>query len=143
MSEVKLNDTVKVHYTGTLNNGQVFDSSKDRDPLQFKVGSGQVIQGFDQALLGMTLNDTKTVNIPANEAYGPVRENLIAEIKKTQLPEGMNPEVGTPLATRREDGTEMIFKVIEVMEETLKIDGNHPLAGQDLNFEITLVDIAS
>lgn len=142
MQKVKENDTVKVHYTGKLNDGQVFDSSLQREPLEFKVGEGNMIKGFENAVLGMAVGENKEVNIPSNEAYGPHREELTQEIKKSDLPAEVNPEVGLQLMSRTPDGREFRVVVSEVKGDTVRIDANHPLAGKDLIFEIEVVEIS-
>jgi FKBP-type peptidyl-prolyl cis-trans isomerase 2 len=142
MSKAKKNDTVKVHYTGKLTTGEVFDSSVERDPLQFTLGGGQMIKGFDTAVDGMELNEKKTVTIPADEAYGQKREDLVQSVPKTQLPEDMKPEVGQTLVATGPEGQQMQVVVTNVTESDIQIDANHPLAGQDLVFEIELVEIA-
>lgn len=139
--KVKTDDTVKVHYKGTLADGEVFDSSENRDPLQFTLGAGQLIPGFENAVLGMAVSDVKTVNIPHLEAYGPVMDDLKQEIKKDLLPPDLKAEVGMQLVSKQEDGAEVVVTVAEVQDETIVIDANHPLAGKDLTFEITLVEI--
>ena len=141
VAQVKENNTVKVHYKGKLNSGEVFDSSEGREPLEFKVGEGRVIPGFEQAVVGMEANETKTVTIPSNEAYGPVRDDLVNKIDKKQLPEGLKPEPGMDLVSKLPDGSQMILKVLEVNDENIVVDANHPLAGKDLTFEITVVEI--
>ncbi|HYX08398.1 MAG TPA: peptidylprolyl isomerase [Bacteroidales bacterium] len=143
MSEkVKANNKVKVHYKGMLSNGEVFDSSEGREPLEFTTGSGQVIPGFDQGVIGMEIDEEKTLNIPANEAYGEVRQDLIQEVPKSQLPEDIKPEVGLQLMSRMPDGREIPLVVSEVKDDAITVDANHPLAGKDLTFEIKLVEIA-
>ena len=141
MSQAKANDTVKVHYTGRLTNGEVFDSSEGRDPLEFTVGAGQMIKGFDAAVNGMGLNEKKTVTIPADEAYGQPNDAMIQEVPKASLPADLNPSVGMQLMASSPDGQQMPVKVVEVTEENIKVDANHPLAGQDLTFDIELVSI--
>lgn len=141
MDKAKAKDTVKVHYTGKLKNGQVFDSSLERDPLQFTVGEGQMIKGFDEAVNGMALNEKKVVEIPSEEAYGERNEQLIQEVGKDQLPEDMNPQVGQTLVATNEAGQQTHVLVAEVADNHIKIDANHPLAGKDLVFEIELVEI--
>ncbi|MEO8932752.1 MAG: peptidylprolyl isomerase [Xanthomarina sp.] len=141
MSHVKENDTVKVHYTGKLSSGQVFDSSEGREPLEFTLGQGMLIPGFEKAVLEMKLNDKKTVVISKDEAYGDVQKELFHEVKKDQLPEDMAPEVGMGLASKNPDGSESQFRVAAVNEDHIIVDGNHPLAGQDLTFELELVEI--
>jgi len=141
MSKAQANDTVKVHYTGKLTNGQVFDSSLERDPLQFTVGGGQMIKGFDEAVNGMELNEKKTVTIPSDEAYGARNEELIQKVPREQLPADMKPEAGQTLVATNEAGQQTHVIVQEVADESITIDANHPLAGQDLIFEIELVEI--
>ncbi|MEO9476545.1 MAG: peptidylprolyl isomerase [Cyclobacteriaceae bacterium] len=141
MSKAKANDTVKVHYTGTLLSGQVFDSSLERDPLQFTVGAGQMIKGFDDAVNGMELNEKTKVTIPCAEAYGEKNDQLIQEVSKTELPADMKPEAGQTLVATNQDGQQTHVLVTDVAEDKITIDANHPLAGQDLVFEIELVEI--
>lgn len=138
---VELDDTIKVHYTGKTNAGQVFDSSVDREPLGFKVGEGKLLKAFEEAVVGMKLNDSVEINIPAAEGYGPVREDLIAEVDKNNLGPEVKPEVGMELMSKYPDGTEVVVRVTEVSDASIKVDANHPLAGEDLNFEITVVEI--
>jgi peptidylprolyl isomerase len=138
---VESGKTVKVHYTGKLNDGSVFDSSEGRDPLEFQVGIGQVIPGFDAAIQQMDVGASQTITIPSNEAYGEVREEMIAVVPHTQFPEGINPEVGQTLQLKTPEGA-LPVRVTEVKEEGVVIDGNHPLAGKDLTFDLTLVEAA-
>ena len=142
MSQAKSGDTVKIHYTGTLEDGTEFDSSAGREPLEFAIGSGQVIPGFDNAVDGMTVGDNQTVTIPAGEAYGERHDQLIQEVPKTALPEDMKPEVGMQLQSQGPDGQIMNLLVTAVEVESITVDGNHPLAGQALTFAIELVEIA-
>lgn len=132
----KSGDTVKVHYTGKLADGTVFDSSVGSEPYEFTLGQGQTISGFEQAVIGMKVGETKTVTIPVDEAYGPRRDDLIVESGRDRLSPDINPEVGMQLTSGQ--GT---VTIIEVSETTVKIDANHPLAGQDLTFDIELVEI--
>jgi FKBP-type peptidyl-prolyl cis-trans isomerase 2 len=141
MSQVKENDTVKVHYTGKLSNGQVFDSSLEREPLEVTLGQGMLIPGFEKGMVNMKVNEKKTIHIPVAEAYGDIQEELFHEVKKDQLPQDMTPEVGMGLVSQKPDGTEVQFRVAEVHEEHIIIDANHPLAGQDLIFDLELVEI--
>ena len=135
MSQVKQNDTVKVHYTGKLADGQVFDSSVERgEPIEFTLGQGQLIPGFEKGLIDMEVNEKKTINIPKDEAYGEPREELIQEVPKSQLPEEIKPEVGMGLVSKTPDGREMNLIVKDVKEDSIVVDGNHPLAGKDLIF---------
>ncbi len=137
----KENDKVKVHYKGTLSNGEVFDSSEGRDPLEFTLGSGQIIPGFENGIIGMQVEESKTINIPAAEAYGETKEELKQEVQKAQLPPEIKPEVGLQLMSRAPDGREIPLVVAEVREDSIILDSNHPLAGKDLTFEVTLVSI--
>lgn len=141
MSQVKENDTVKVHYTGKLTNGQVFDSSLEREPLEITVGEGKLIPGFENALINMQVNEKKTVEIAKDEAYGDVQQELFHQVTKDQLPQDIQPEVGMGLASKAPDGTEHQFRVVEVKDDHIVVDGNHPLAGQDLVFDLELVEI--
>lgn len=141
MSQVKENDTVKVHYTGKLINGQIFDSSLEREPLEVNLGKGMLIPGFEKAIIDMKVNEKKTVTIAKEEAYGVVKDELFHEVKKEQLPQDMTPEVGMGLASENPDGTENQFRITAVNEDHIIVDGNHPLAGQDLTFDLELVEI--
>lgn len=141
MSKVKEKDNISVHYTGTLSNGEVFDSSVNREPLAFTVGAGQMIAGFDSAVVGMELNEKKSVTIPANEAYGEVKPEMIQKITKDQLPPDLQPQVGQQLASQLPSGQQIVVTVSEVTEEGITIDANHPLAGKDLTFEIEIITI--
>jgi peptidylprolyl isomerase len=142
MSQAKSGDTVKIHYTGTLDDGTEFDSSAGREPLEFALGGGQVIAGFDNAVDGMSVGENKTVTIPPGEAYGDRHEQLVQEVPKTSLPEDMQPEVGMQLQSQSPDGQIMNLVIAEVADESITVDANHPLAGQALTFAIELVEIA-
>jgi peptidylprolyl isomerase len=141
MSNAKSGDTVKIHYTGTLDDGSQFDSSAGRDPLEFEVGSGQVIPGFDKAVEGMAVGDSKNVRIEPDEAYGQRHEQLVQEVDRSLLPDDLDPREGMTLQSNSPDGQTMQFMVTEVAEETITVDANHPLAGQALSFDIELVEI--
>jgi len=140
-SEVSKGDVVRVHYKGTLADGSIFDQSRPDRPLVFSAGAGQMIPGFDNAVLGMKLNETKTVTIPAAEAYGPRNESLIKEVPKAELPPGFTPAVGAPAPFTDDEGRQRRGMVTEIGDDTITVDGNHPLAGKDLTFEITVVGI--
>ena len=142
MSNVKSGDKVKVHYHGRLTDGSTFDSSSGREPLEFTVGNGDVIKGFDDGVTGMSVGDKKTVHIPANDAYGPSDDSRIIEFPKANFPPDMNPEVGMQLNMTNGSGQVIPVVIREVGEENVMLDANHPLAGQDLIFDIELVDIA-
>ncbi|MEN9382821.1 MAG: hypothetical protein RI940_1704 [Bacteroidota bacterium] len=141
MQQVTKGDTIQVHYHGTLTNGEVFDSSNGRAPLEFEVGSGMVIPGFDNGVLGMKVGDKKTINIPFMEAYGPKQPEMIVEFPKTQFPPDLNPEVGMALTMNNGQGQQFQVIVVEVKEEVVVLDANHALAGQDLIFDLELVNI--
>lgn len=142
MSEAKKGDSVKIHYTGTLTDGSVFDSSAGREPLEFTIGSGMVIAGFDDAVAGMAVGEKKSVTIPVDKAYGPRNEELIIEVPRSQVPPDLNPEVDQKLQMGGPNGEVVVVTVVEVGEEAIMLDANPPLAGQDLNFDIELVAIS-
>lgn len=135
-------DTVRVHYTGTLADGTEFDSSAGRDPLVFTLGSGQVIPGFDQGVTGMEVGESKTITIPAAEAYGPRREEMLISVPRAQFPEGVDPEIGQQLQLGTASGQTLVATVVEISDAAVVLDANHQLAGEDLTFELTLEDIA-
>jgi peptidylprolyl isomerase len=142
MAQVKRDDTVKVHYKGLLTDGTVFDSSEGRDPLEFKVGSGMVIKGFDEGVEGMTVNETKKIEIPVEDAYGPVMPELVQDVPKNMLPDSITPEVGMRLVSTQPDGQQIPIVITEIKDDAITVDANHQLAGKDLVFEIELVEIA-
>lgn len=141
MAAASKGDTVFIDYTGRLDDGSVFDSSEGKDPLEFVLGSGMVIPGFDEAVAGMEVGDTQTAHIPAAQAYGPRTEELMVTVPKDQLPPGMDVSPGDQLQVSDEEGRVQLVTVSEVGDETMVIDANHPLAGKDLTFDITLVRI--
>ncbi|KPQ35103.1 MAG: peptidylprolyl isomerase [Phormidesmis priestleyi Ana] len=141
MVQAKSGDTVRVHYTGTLNNGQVFDSSKSRAPLEFVLGSGMVIPGFDAAVTGLEPGETVTTTIPTDEAYGPYQEDMVADIERQNIPADFDLEVGQRLQMQVPSGEAMAVTVTDMKGDIVTLDGNHPLAGQDLTFELELVSI--
>ncbi len=143
MSQATNGSKVQVHYTGRLDNGEIFDSSEGREPLAFTVGEGQVIEGFDAAVMGMSVGETKTVKIPCDEAYGPHSEDMVLNIARSEVPEGINPEVGDQLSLRDQAGRIVPVVVSAVSDTQITLDANHPLAGEDLTFDITLVSIES
>lgn len=142
MSEAKAGDTVKIHYTGTLDDGTEFDSSTGRDPLEFQLGGGQVIPGFDKAVEGMAIGDSKKVRIEADDAYGRRHDQLVQEVPRSALPEELTPEEGMTLQSQSPDGQVQLLTVTAVAEESITVDANHPLAGMALSFDIELVEIA-
>lgn len=137
----KLNDTVKVHYKGTLSNGEVFDTSEGKEPLEFKLGAGQIIPGFENGIVGMQVEESKKIDIPAAEAFGERKEELLQEVPKAKLPQDIKPEVGLQLMSQSPDGKEIPLVIAEIKEDTITVDANHPLAGKDLTFEVTLMSI--
>ncbi|TDD97518.1 FKBP-type peptidyl-prolyl cis-trans isomerase [Flavobacterium cellulosilyticum] len=141
MNQVKENNTVKVHYTGKLSDGQVFDSSEGKEPIEFTLGKGQIIPGFEKGLIDMKLNEKKTISIAKEQAYGDINETLKHEVQKSELPQDLTPEVGMGLVSKSPDGQEMNLRVVEVRAESIIIDGNHPLAGKDLIFDLEVVAI--
>ncbi|MFC1983962.1 peptidylprolyl isomerase [Chloroflexota bacterium] len=134
-------DTVKVHYTGTLEDGTVFDTSVGREPLEFTLGEGKMIPGFEKVVYELQVGKSKTVTISAEEAYGPHNDTLMLVFSQEQLPPGLDPEVGEELQIQTADSRIVTVLVVEVSEETITVDANHPLAGKDLTFEIELVEI--
>ncbi len=141
MSAAKSGDTVKIHYTGTLDDGTQFDSSAGREPLEFELGAGHVIPGFDAAVDGMGVGENKSVRIEADSAYGERHDQLVQQVPRSALPEEIKPEIGMALQSQSPEGQIMNLVIVEVSEETITVDGNHPLAGQALNFDIELVAI--
>ncbi len=143
MSTVKSGDAVKVHYTGKFDDGDVFDSSEGREPLAFTVGAGEVIPGFDQALVGMQIGETKSVVIPPEQAYGERINELVQTINRDQFNlEGVEPELGMAIEMRTPQGS-IPLVVTELTDTTVTLDANHPLAGEELHFALTLVEIAA
>ena len=141
MQQVKTGDTVNVHYHGKLTDGSTFDSSEGREPLQFTVGNGQVIKGFDDALIDMKVGDKKTVNIPVDNAYGPRNDDMMMEYPKSDFPADMQPVVGLELHMSDNAGNVFPVVIADVKDDVVILDANHPLAGEDLVFEIELVSI--
>ena len=133
---------VKIHYTGTLDDGSQFDSSAGRDPLEFEMGAGMVIPGFEKGVEAMEVGEKKTIHIPAEEAYGERREDMIMQFERSQLPEGLEPAVDMGLQMQGPQGQPVPVTVTSVDEENITIDANHQLAGQNLNFELELVEVA-
>ena len=141
MSEARSGDFVHVHYTGKLADGSVFDSSEGRDPLTFQLGKGQVVPGFDRAVTGMAVGETKTETLATEDAYGPRLDHLVFTIPRENLPVGYDPQVGEMLGMETKDGRQMDVVVTHSDESIVRVDANHPLAGKDLTFEIELVKI--
>jgi peptidylprolyl isomerase len=137
----KAGDTVKVHYTGTLADGTQFDSSAGRDPLEFTLGAGNVIAGFDEGVTGMKVGEKKTITIPAAEAYGEYRDDMVIQINRDKLPATITPMVGMQLQMTQNDGSVITVTIKEITDTMITLDANHELAGKDLTFELELVEI--
>ena len=142
MAQAKHGDTVKVHYTGKLEDGTVFDSSEDREPLEFTIGEGRIIPGFEQVVVGMSPGESKTEKIPADQAFGPYREELVLEVDRQQIPADVKLEVGKRLQFRHANGRATQALVTDVSESKVTVDANHPLARSDLIFNVQLLEIA-
>jgi peptidylprolyl isomerase len=140
--QAKQGDKVKIHYTGKLEDGDIFASSKNKEPIEFTLGQGQVIPGIEEAVEGMETGESKTVNIPPDKAYGPHRDELTQEIPKKEMPGDIKPQVGQRLNVKWSDGKETPVSVTDVSETSVIIDANHPLAGKDIVFELELVGIS-
>lgn len=141
MSEAKNGDTVRIHYTGTLTDGSQFDTSAGREPLEFTIGSGQIIPGLEKEIEGMKVGDKSTVTVPAAEAYGPHQPEGVQEVPRSNIPTNINLAVGTQLQGMTPDGRQMNLTVTGLTDETVTLDANHPLAGKDLVFDVELVEI--
>jgi peptidylprolyl isomerase len=141
MKQAQAGDTVRIHYSGTLNDGTQFDTSEGSDPLEFALGSGMVIAGFDKAVEGMAVGESKSVKIPPEEAYGPRHEQLVQEVPKSALPDDIAPAVGMQLQGKSAEGQVMNLVVTGVGDDEITVDANHPLAGEELTFDIELVEI--
>ena len=140
MVQAKSGDAVKVHYTGKLDDGTVFDSSINRDPLEFTIGQERMIPDFEQAVIGMSLGESKTIKVPADKAFGPYHRELVRTIDRNQCPPDLEPTVGQKLNATHEDGQTVVVTVTDVTESNVTIDANHPLAGEDLTFDVKLVE---
>ncbi len=141
MAKAKAGDTVKVHYTGKLNDGAVFNTSSGHEPLEFEIGKSTLIPAFEQTVVGMKLGESRTVNIASNEAYGPLREETVVSVERKKFPDNIKPHVGLELEVCQQDGRVFPAKITDVSEHSVTLDANHPLAGKDLVFDIELVEI--
>jgi peptidylprolyl isomerase len=141
MAQAKSGDNVKVHYTGRLEDGTEFDSSRDDDPLEFTIGEGEVIPGFERAIIGMVPGESKTITLLADDAYGQYNDDMVAIAERDQFPEDTTPEIGQEYEMHREDGKSFIMTVIDVSGPQVTLDANHPLAGEDLTFDLELIEI--
>ncbi len=142
MAQAKKGDKVKIHYTGTLADGTTFDSSQGRDPLEFTLGSGQVIEGFDEAVTGMEVGEKKTVTIPVDKAYGERVDEMVIPVPRDQVPADINPEIGQKLQMAGPDGEMLVVEVVDVTDDQVTLDANPPLAGKELTFDIELVEVS-
>ena len=141
MAQAQSGDLVRVHYTGRLADGTIFDTSMEREPLEFTLGEGELIPGFEQAVLGMTTGESKTATILADQAYGPHRAERVIDVERHHLPSDLQPELGQRLQLTRPDGTTIAVIITAITETQVTLDANHPLAGQDLIFDLILVEI--
>ena len=141
MTTAKNGNKVTVHYTGKLDNGSIFDTSKDRDPLTFTLGAGEIIPGFEKAVIGMDTGESKTVNVPSDEAYGSHMNELVTVVKLEEFPEKLTPEIGQQLKIPRNNDETLIVSVTDISGSNVTLDANHPLAGKNLTFEIELVEV--
>lgn len=141
MQQAKKGDTVKIHYHGKLTDGTTFDSSKGREPLEFEIGIGMVIPGFDNGVMGMSVGEKKTINIPAVDAYGEKNPDMIMDFPKAQFPPDLIPEVGLQLTMSNNTGQQFPVTIVEVKEDSVTLDANHQLAGKELIFDLELVEI--
>lgn len=142
MSEAKDGDTVKVHFIGRLENGEVFTKSEDEKPLELTLGTGQLIEGFERGIVGMKVGDKKTITVTPEQGYGSRQEQLVVEVDRRDLPDHITPAIGKALRVRRHDGDDIHLIIMDISEDTVTLDANHPLAGVTLFFELELVEIA-
>lgn len=142
MSKAQKGNKVKVHYTGRLDDGSQFDTSREREPLEFEIGANQVIPGFENAVIGLSEGESTTVNIPSDQAYGPRMPEMVLKVGKEKLPPDFKPELGQKLQLPQQDGQNVVVTVTDISENEIELDANHPLAGQDLTFDIQLVEVA-
>jgi peptidylprolyl isomerase len=142
MAQAKTGDTVKVHYTGKLKDGEVFDTSADREPLEFKIGENRLIPDFEQAVVGMAPGESKSIEIASENAYGPHHEEMVMVVERKDIPEGLDPQVNQRLQVQQQNGQSFVVTVTDVSEASITLDGNHPLAGKDLTFDIQLTEIS-
>ena len=141
MAQAKLGDTVKIHFTGKMQDDTVVETSQDRGPLEFKIGEGDVISGLEQGIIGMQVGDKKTLKLSPEKAFGLPREELVVDLKKDDFPEGIKLAVGVHLNIQASDGQKFKVKVVDVKEDTITLDANHPLAGVTLIFDVELIEI--
>jgi len=141
MSKAKSGDTVKVHYTGKLDDGTIFDSSEGKEPLEFTINAGQVIPGFEEGVIGMEVGEIKTITVPSDKGYGPHREDMVVVLDMDKFPDNIQPEVGQYLEVNQPNGQKILVEVTDISEGKVTLDANHPLAGKNLTFEIQLIEM--
>lgn len=141
MAQAKAGDTVKIHYTGKLSDGKQFDSTEERGPMEFKLGEGQVLPGFEEAVKGMEVGEKKNFTLSPEEGYGPRQEDLTVEVEKSEIEKFVEPQVGQQLELRQQDGGKVLVMVTDIQDDKVTLDANHPLAGEELSFDVELVDI--
>jgi peptidylprolyl isomerase len=141
MTQAKTGDTVRIHFTGRLTDGTEFDTSRGREPLEFQIGAGEIIPGIEEAVEGMNVGETNTVTVPADRAYGPHHGEAMQRIPRAEIPDHIQLSPGLRLQAQRSDGQQILLTVVEVTETELMVDANHPLAGQDLVFDLELVEV--
>lgn len=141
MAKAKEGDLVKVHYTGKLSDGEIFDTSENREPLAFTIGKGEVIPGFETGVTGLEIGESKTVVIPTEQAYGPRRDEMIYKVGKDKFPPDVELKIGDAFKIGEEQGAPLIVSITDIAETEVTLDGNHPLAGKELTFDIKLVEI--
>jgi peptidylprolyl isomerase len=141
MSQAKNGDTVKMHFTGRLQNGEVFSKSEEDQPIELTLGTGELIPGVETGIVGMEVGEKKTITVPPEQAYGPRQEELVVQVKRSDLPEHISPSIGKPLRIRQSDGNDIQVFIADMTENTVTLDGNHPLAGLTLFFDLELVEI--
>lgn len=143
MAAAKLGDTVKIHFTGKLQDETIIETSKSGDPLEFKIGEGNVISGLEQGVIGMAAGDKKTIAVSPEDGFGQPQKDLVVDLNKSEFPEDVEFEVGTYLNIESSDGKEFKAKVVEIKEETVTLDANHPLAGATINYDVELIEIVA
>jgi peptidylprolyl isomerase len=143
MVQAQIGDTVKINFTGKLEDGSVFGSTTDREPLEFKLGEGQILPGVEKGIEGMNVGESKTIKVPPEQAYGQHRKELVEEVGRNQFPKDVEPQVGQSFKVPQPNGQAAVVRVVNVSESTVTLDANHPLAGKDLTFELELLDIPS
>ena len=143
MAQAEAGDRVKINFTGKLEDGSVFANTADSEPLEFQLGEGEIIPGVENAVEGMNVGESKTVKVPPEQAYGQRRDELLEEVGRDKFPKDIEPQVGQKFDVPQQEGPPMVVRVVDVSEQTVTLDGNHPLAGRDLTFELELIEIPS